>query len=188
MTFSEQLQYGQAGESAIAMWLRKNGATVLPVYEKIINTGKGPQLFTPTTKLVAPDMLVYGFGETMWIEAKHKTAFSMHRISGRWVTGIDIRHYEDYCKVHDESPWPVWLLFLHRGGQAKDSPANSPSGLFGNNLGYLRKNENHRHDNWGRSGMVYWAIDKLRLLATLEQVEGAPAKQIRELPIEYVTA
>lgn len=173
MSFDSQLKYGQAGESAIAMWLRKNGATVLPVYEKILDTGKGPQLFTPSAKLIAPDMLIYNGDEVLWIEAKHKTAFTWHRRTGRWVTGIDMRHYEDYCAVDSLSPWPVWLLFLHRGGQAKDSPANSPSGLFGAPLKELRRRENHRHDNWGKSGMVYWAINTLRLLASLKEVEAA---------------
>lgn len=185
MNFSDQLQYGQAGESAIAMWLRKNGATILPVYEKIMDTGKGPQLFTPDTKLIAPDMLIYQDNEVQWIEAKHKTAFSWHRRTGQWVTGIDLRHYEDYCAVDSLSPWRVWLLFLHRGGQAKDSPANSPAGLFGNALKILRKCENHRHDNWGRSGMVYWAIGSLRKLATLEQVEAASLKTVREQTALY---
>lgn len=187
MSFADQLQYGQAGESAIAKWLRKNGATVLPVYEKIMDTGKGPQLFTPSRKLIAPDMLTYFDDEVIWIEAKHKTAFSWYRISGQWTTGIDLRHYEDYCTVDDESPWRVWLLFLHRGGQAKDSPANSPAGLFGNALSTLRKCENHRSPNWGRSGMVYWAKESLRHLATLEQVEAAAAQRVlREEAIEYV--
>lgn len=185
MNFESQLRYGQAGESAIALWLRKNGATVLPVYEKIMDTGKGPQLFTPTAKLIAPDMLIYNGNETLWIEAKHKTAFSMHRKTGRWVTGIDICHYEDYCSVDSLSPWPVWLLFLHRGGQAKDSPANSPAGLFGNDLRTLRKCENHRHDNWGKGGMVYWSVDSLRLLATLREVDAAARPALREFAVAY---
>lgn len=172
MNFDTQLRYGQAGESAIALWLRKRGFAVMPVYEKILDTGKGPQLFMPEIKLIAPDMLAYKGGNALWIEAKHKTAFSWHRRTNRWVTGIDLRHYEDYCAVGELSPWPVWLLFLHRGGQAKDSPAGSPAGLFGNTLKNLRCCENHRHDNWGRSGMVYWAKDNLRLLATLDEFES----------------
>jgi hypothetical protein len=61
-------------------------------------------------------------------------------------------------------------MFLHKGGQAKDSPAESPAGLFGQEIGLLQKAENHRSANWGRSGMVYWAVDSLRLLAPLEEV------------------
>jgi hypothetical protein len=45
-----------------------------------------------------------------------------------------------------------------------------PVGLFGNKLAYLKQHENHRHDNWGNHGMVYWARGHLRLLATLDEL------------------
>lgn len=148
----------------------------MPVYEKLIDEGKGPQVLLPKRELIAPDLLVFrgqrGSEQAYWIEAKHKTAFSWHRLTGRWVTGIDLRHYEDYCCIDDMTPWPVWLLFLHQGGQAKDSPPNSPSGLHGNRLSVLRGCENHRHDNWGRTGMVYWALESLIALAELGDVVG----------------
>jgi len=171
MSFDESLRYGQAGETSIARWLRRRGNSVMPVYEKVIDSGKGPQLFLPDTALIAPDLFAFKGENAYWIEAKHKTAFAWHRISNQWVTGIDLRHYEDYCKVDDSTPWPVWLMFLHDGGQAKDSPANSPSGLFGDTLDKLRTCEDHRHMNWGKSGMVYWAHASLRLLATLEEMK-----------------
>jgi hypothetical protein len=142
----------------------------MPVYECLMETGKGPQIFGPSGSFIAPDMIVFRSDRAIWIEAKHKTAFTMHRVTGRWVTGIDIRHYKDYCRVDDISPWPVWLLFLHRGGQAKDSPPDSPSGLFGNDLSFLRKTENHRHENHGSSGMVYWAISNLKHIASIDEI------------------
>lgn len=186
MNFADQLRYGQAGESAIAHWLRSRGNTVLPVYEKIIDSGKGPQLFLPDGEsLIAPDMFVFKTADAWWVEAKHKTAFTWYRIGQRFETGIDLRHYHDYLRVDDLTPWPVWLLFLHRGGQAKDSPP-SPSGLFGNTLAYLRHHESHRSDKHGRTGMVYWCIDDLVCMATLDEVEGRLAV-LREQPVAYGT-
>jgi hypothetical protein len=164
MTFAQNLDYGQVGESRIAQWYKAKGYGVLPVYDIEKQTGKGPRLFMPKGQLIAPDIFVFKQGAAFWIEAKHKNAFTWHRKTGRWVTGIDLRHYEDYCKVDETTPWPVWLLFLHDGGQAKDSPPDSPKGLFGNSLAYLRDHENHRHQNWGKTGMVYWAIDSLKLI------------------------
>lgn len=171
MSFAESLAQGQIGESLIARWMRRRGNFVLPVYEKEIDSGKGPRLFCPNGQRIAPDMLVFGGPPPRWVEAKHKTAFSWHRNTQRWVTGIDIRHYEDYLKVDEETPFDVWLMFLQRGGQAKDSPAESPSGLYGNVLSCLRYRENHRHKNWGPSGMVYWAESDLRKLAGLESLD-----------------
>lgn len=170
MSFTQYYQCGCIGESEIAAWLRSRGFSVLPVYELEIQRGKGPRLFAPSGELIAPDMVAYKGDKCLWIEAKHKTAFSWHRRTQQWVTGIDLRHYRDYCLVDDNSPWPVWLLFLHRGGQAKDSPPESPAGLYGNALSYLRKHESHRHQGWGKTGMVYWGIAHLRPLATLQEV------------------
>lgn len=167
--FEQSLKFGQAGESLIAQWLIGRGRCVLPVYEKIIDEGKGPQLYTQGGGRIAPDLFVFGKGKPLWIEAKHKNAFTWHRKTKQFVTGIDLRHYEEYCKVDDETEWPVWLLFLHRGGIAKDSPP-SPSGLYGNSLDVLRGCENHRHSNWGNSGMVYWAIKDLCRLDNFENV------------------
>lgn len=183
-TQTTSYRYGLAAESAIARWLmRQHGYSVLPVYEKVVAEGKGPQLFTPGGEYIAPDLFAFkqqdGRPVVMWIEAKHKTAFTWHRITGRWVTGIDLKHYEHYCMVDDLMPWPVWLLFLHEGGQAKDSPADSPSGLFGRRLNELRQCENHRHSNYGRSGMVYWAVESLHKMAMLEELLDTVAETKR---------
>ena len=149
--FEEYLKMGVAGESLVAAWLRSRGNTVLPVYEKIIDSGKGPQLYLPDKELIAPDLFVFKHDKALWVEAKHKTAFTWHRITEKWVTGIDLRHYGHYLEVDKTTPWDVWLLFLHRGGQAKDSPPDSPAGLFGNTLEYLHRHENHRHENGGKA-------------------------------------
>lgn len=178
MNFQQTLQFGKIGEGYIAGWLRGKGFNVLPVYEKEINEGKGPTLFSVDSALIAPDLLVFKgigsteCGKTLWIEAKTKNAFTWHRCTQRFVTGIDLRHYHDYLSIASLSPWPVWLLFLQLQGTAKDTPQDmkSPTGLFGNKLDYLSQHENHRHDNWGKGGMVYWAHETLKLIAPLDEV------------------
>jgi len=172
------LSFGKVGESKIGMFLRARGNTVLPVYEKLDDDKIGPRLFAPDEKLIAPDMLVWKGLTLSWIEAKHKTVFSWHRITRQWVTGIDLRHYKDYLKIaHSQEKWPVWLLFLHESSEPDEidkpyCPHECPTGLFGGNLLVLEKNENHRHSNWGPSGMVYWAERTLIKIATLEQIES----------------
>lgn len=171
--FRRQLAFGQLGESRIARWLRAKGYTVLPVYETEIGSGKGPRLFLPENELIAPDMLCFAVDMRLgtrayWIEAKHKTAFSWYRMGQRWVTGIDLRHYQDYVQFQLSSPWPLYLMFWHEGGQAKDSPP-SPRGLYGNSLKYLIEHESHRSDRHGTSGMVYWSIGELTLFDSLQE-------------------
>lgn len=171
--FQRALHTGKVGESLIACWLRSLGYNVMPVYEIEIDAGKGPRLFAAQGELIAPDMFVFKETRVRWVEAKHKSAFTWHRNTQRWVTGIDMKHYEHYLGISQVSPWPVYLMFLHQGGQAKDSPPNSPAGLFGGELSHLRENENHRHGNWGKGGMVYWSHDTLTRYATLDQVLAA---------------
>lgn len=174
MIFEEKLAFGKIGESEIAKWLNKKGWNVLPVYEKQIDEGKGPQLFTPSKNLIAPDLFAFKplVNNALWIEAKHKTVFSWHRITQRWTTGIDLRHYNDYLEVADLSPWPVWLLFLHSQSSvsSRNEPWPCPTGLYGRTLEKLKVNENHRSNKWGRSGMVYWAEASLIKLAEMDQL------------------
>lgn len=185
-TFRQQLAHGQVGESIIAVWLReRRGFTVLPVYDIEIETGKGPRLFAPDRKLIAPDMFVFrtpspdhrNSASTMWIEAKHKTTFSWHRNTRCWTTGIDFRHYVDYCEIDDSTPWPVMLMFLQRGGRDKDTGKVSPSGLYGHQLSVLRKQEHHRSTLMGNGGMVFWSESTLLRLATMQEIESLKRRE-----------
>jgi hypothetical protein len=177
MGFRDELAFGKVGESKIANWLRYGRRfCVMPVYEIGENQYKGPQLFTPEGELIAPDIFCFNKERAVWVEAKHKTVFSWHRNSKRWVTGIDLHHYEHYLKSLACSRWPVWLLFYHANGLTHEHDGRSPTGLFGGDLRNLRDNENHRHENWGKCGMVYWSHDVLKRLATCEEVENCSRK------------
>lgn len=169
-----EFKRGRVGESLIACWLRSRGFTISPVYEKEIDEGKGPRLFTPGRNLIAPDMLAFKPREQhviRWIEAKQKTVFSWYRKTGSWETGIDLKHYLDYCQIADSFSYPIWLLFLHTDTHGPmPGPYPCPTGLFGNDLRFLRRNESHR---WHNPPMVYWGIETLFKIATLEQVRDA---------------
>jgi hypothetical protein len=135
----------------------------------------------------------------VFIEAKHKTVFTWHHVTKRWLTGIDLHHYEQYDQVQRETRKAVYLLFLHEcstpsaidlGGrkQCRDcgeaesgscSPRECPTGLFGRSLNFLKSNENHRDPRWGRHGMVYWAHNKLKLLAALDELCDEQAKEVQ---------
>lgn len=168
MDFDEKLVFGQIGENYIARWLKERGNGVLPIYEKEIDNGKGPRYFIKNKEIIAPDFLAIGINGTCWIEAKHKTFFSWHRITKRWVTGIDLKHYDNYLEIMQITPFPVWLLFLHIKPNSPEGIC--PTGLYGGSLTRLHQSENHRSNKWGSSGMVYWAENILTKLATLEEV------------------
>ena len=168
--------FGKIAETYIALWLRRRrGYSILPIYEKEIDDGKGPRFFTPNSELVAPDMLVMKGTDVRWIEAKHKDVFSWYWKGDYWVTGIDRHHYHQYCKIADHYPWHVWLLFLHENDRTlkRNEPWPCPTGLFGGTLPFLRRHTSHESDRHGTSGMVYWAHNTLTQLATLEEVKSA---------------
>lgn len=182
MSFKQAFASGQMGESLIARWQRRQGRNVLPVYEKVNNDYKGPRLFmaegAPAPQLIAPDMLVMGEGAFLWIEAKHKSRFTWYAKHLRFTTGIDLRHYEDYCAVEAQTGLPVWLMFLHTEGttssyeiQHYGAPPTCPTGLFGNQVSVLQAMEpDHISHQFGAGGMIFWNLDQLTKLATLEEI------------------
>lgn len=171
-SFNQQRTIGNLAENKIAQWLIKRGNYVLPIYDTEMESGKGAKLLGIETQLALPDMLAIKNQHIYFVEAKHKTVFSWHRISQKWVTGIDLRHYEHYQQVAKIVPYPIWLLFLHREAYSnkRDEPYPCPTGLFGNALSVLTNCENHRHANWGKTGMVYWSHESLKLLAGLKEL------------------
>lgn len=172
--FEKSLKHGQAGESAIANWLKSKGFNILPVYDKIIDTGKGPQIFTASnTKIVAPDLLCFSKDTTVWIEAKRKSGFAWYRKTKQWVTGIDLVHYLDYLKLLEISSYEVVLCFIQEGKSTKDdkyAKVSHPSGLYCRYLKDLKNCENHRSDKYGKGGMVYWAESDLLKKAELKDL------------------
>lgn len=169
-SFDKSLSFGQQGENSISLWLINTlKYSVLPVYETEGRDFKGPRCFTPGRQIIAPDILAMKEGKVLWIEAKHKTVFSWHRISRQWTTGIDVHHYQNYLELAEKHPFPVWLLFLHEQSVTSEGCGECPTGLFGGSLQYLSAHENHRSDRHGKSGMVYWAHGTLSKMADVRR-------------------
>lgn len=187
--FDRQYERGLIAEGLIAAWLKYRGHAIMPAYQIEQTTGKGPQLFSAEGEFVAPDILAFTHKGIHWIEAKHKSVFTWHRASGQWTTGVDLRHYVDYLRVSWRTKFPVWLMFYHRESvpseidRRYDCPSECPTGLFGGELFRLVGSESHRAKHFdptrtgmvghGRSGMVYWSVDNLKLLATKDEINEA---------------
>ena len=176
MNFRENLQTGRVAESKIAKWMIRRGFSVLPVYEIAEQQYKGPQLFTCNGSFVAPDMLVMKTGgPVLFVEAKCKSGFTWSRMYSRFETGIYQKHYTDYLAVKKQTGLPLWVLFLQNGCAVKDAPSdkpNSPRGLYGNEIAELAAKESHRHDGWGKGGMVYWSPDYPKGSPALKLIES----------------
>ena len=182
--FDRQFAFGRVGEGFITQWLISHGASVYPVETLRPDTFqgcvvhpagymKGPHITLDDVRLVLPDLLVHLYGGWKWIEAKHKTCFTWHRKSRQWTTGIDLHHYQEYLHIESVTGLPVYLMFYHprRKPDARDiaagCPSESPIGMFCGTVQELRECENHRHENHGRHGMVYWAPNAFPLVYSI---------------------
>lgn len=185
--FHRQLARGLMKESLIVRFLRNRGWAILPPYEKEVDDGKGPRLFLPfgldDTELIAPDIQAFRDRQVRWFEVKDKSTGTYFRKNRRWQTGIDRRCYQDYVKVQKITKWPVWLLFLQGEATITNAPAGvkpCPTGLFGCPI-----TQPYSDDGWytrkgRRYDMVYWGIEDLRLLATLQEVLDGSASQAKQ--------
>jgi hypothetical protein len=188
--FDDALKFGKTGEGYLARYLIRSGFNVLPVYEIEQGQYKGPSVYSSCGRLVAPDMMAFSSrvefeGEKCcFLEAKTKSAFTWHRITQRFTTGISRQHFYDYLKIQQNAPFTVWLMFLQLDKvAAKDSP-HGPSGLYGASVEWLSRKINHEHiAEDERKSMVYWAEQDLRYIASLDEVAngvytGAPHLQV----------
>lgn len=165
---------GNIGENKIAQWLMtKWGCLVIPLYDAEMEYGKSERIFYAKGSFISPDMIAFRGEKLYWIEAKHKSVFSWHRLTRQWVTGIDLVHYDHYQRLSHSVMGKFMIMFLHQQayGTLRDEPYPCPVGLFGAELTYLTLHENHRHTNFGRGGMVYWAHKTLTQFATLEELK-----------------
>lgn len=169
--------FGRFGENVVARWLRARGNAILPIRDiDMRDVWKGPRMTGPEgVELVTTDWLVTNTAnrKMVYIEVKNKTAFTWHRISNEWVTGIDQRYLDHYLIVRGQSSIELWLLFLHLSEKPSrmdlnhGCPDQCPTGLFGQEISLLADAVHHTHANWGKGGMVYWGASALRRLATL---------------------
>jgi hypothetical protein len=179
--FQRRLAFGQVGESLIARFLRSRKWIVNPCYEKKIDNGKGPRLFLPfganESMLITPDIQAMRDRQVRWFDVKHKSTGTYFRKNSRWQTGIDRRHYLDYVKVRKLTQWPVWLLFLQRESTITNAPPDvepCPTGLFGCPITQPYSDTGWYTSKGRRYDMVYWGIEELKPLATLQEVlDGA---------------
>lgn len=154
--FNDALEIGKIGESEVAKYLKSRGHHILPIYEIKGGEFEGPVLYAADgRKITAPDMVCINEKGIKLIEVKAKNAWTKNNNLGVWNTGIDLKLLRHYNEMEKLTGWPVWIFFLQKGGQAKDSPPDSPPGLYIGLLSELLK-VGRFHKNGGKNGMIYW--------------------------------
>lgn len=180
-TFKESLAFGQDGERDVENWLRYKGCQVLATGDAERNN-KGVRLWgqSPT---VAPDLMAYHtqWKNWRWIEVKRKGTFSFYRKKQVWTTGLDLHLFKEYKLIHELTQTPVWIFFWHDKSVFDFSArAESPTGLYGNEITILNKNYSHTSDKYGKGGMIYFEQKHLKSITTVEEVHHANDIMIRK--------
>lgn len=183
--FRKRLAFGLQGESVIEAWLVTSGYNVIPVTDGVRN-GRGPRILKPNGVVTAPDFLTLN-ESAQWQEVKTKSHFTYYRARGKFQTGIDGAPWAEYVKANLENKTNLLFLHLLDDPQSADPQCpmpECPTGLYGQSVDYLQEHIDHSSDKFGNGGMVFWNVDALHKLATLEELAEAVRKYKSG---EYVT-
>ncbi len=166
--FASALAAARLVERRVSAWLMANNFRVLPLYEGFAGPqeDKAPKLIARDANgsLVVPDLLVARRASFKWVEVKWKAETTLHRLSGRWETGINQRLWNDYRAVKAETGLEVWLLFVHE----------KEGELRGDEIEVLgRCCRIYDGTKMGSGGMVFFPWDSLRKVARLDELPEA---------------
>lgn len=184
-SFSSRLTHGRIGEQAVLKWLRYMNRVVLPVCDTLINIEFrercGPRLFVGNDALTAPDLLVFADDGVRWMEIKCKKYCTWYRNESLWMTGIDVRHFEQYIKVHQATCIHVDLVLYHPNEtpRPKDVPHGcpeyAPRGVYCADILKLQEIYHHIGTDLDGNEMIYWDMQVLQpfLIAGTVEIEHA---------------
>lgn len=160
-SFSVQRARAKTVEEAVSAWLQQRGGFVLPAYDYSgLQDDKAPRLTAvlPEDSLIVPDLFCARNGRSTWVEVKLKAGASFTRLTQRLETGLSRRLWDHYLAVEKTTGLPVWLLFVHEAEQ--EMRGESQQALLNSTPRY------YTGTKMGRAGMVFVPWDKMRVLAT----------------------
>jgi len=125
LSFEEKLEWGEEGEKTIASRLIKKGVAVAPLYQ-FKNHDNTPIMLTDKEQLILPDLTCWKDGKNFFVECKRKNQWVSY--GGVVETGLDQRHFKEYCNLKAITGQKVYLFFIHE---------NKDPGVFFHELRYL---------------------------------------------------
>ena len=129
--FQTNLIAAEVWEKAFANFLvQERGWIVLPTCAMHDGYQHAPKFNGADRDLIVPDHLAARDGTMRWFEVKHKSHADWHRLSGKHVTGLPLRCWDDYARVQDVTGIEVVIVFIHAeegvvcGGTLKELTAH----------------------------------------------------------------
>jgi hypothetical protein len=191
--FQEKLEKGQQGEQWTLNYTCRTLHYVNVPLSKIKEKDSGPRIYIPDTDglkpflVPVPDTLCmfrYDWRHKeqpilpseFWLESKRKSKCSFYRINKAWQSGIDAWCRKNYLHVEKVTGKPVWIFHLifptseeamnHQGVPPQNRPA--PEGLYAHPVSLPLA-----YDPSPYPRMVYWKIEDMLRLASVEEVLAA---------------
>ena len=162
INFKELLKFGEEGEKAIAEYFIEHNKIVSPLYQYGLNTA--PCAFAIDSKIVLPDLLVFYYGNSNFVECKRKQRWITYKYG--LETGMDRRLYNNYMLLNKESNIPLYFVFIHE--------EKEPIGVYyvNSNIKPHRIWDGINSSNGKRieEEMVLWSFDQLKLFKNYNQI------------------
>lgn len=142
-----EFKLGNNGERFVAEFLQEKGYYVIPSYDYSgEDNNKAPKMQGKKTAYVIPDLDICRAGLRRWVEVKTKTEATEFKKTGELQHGIDVRHFESYLRVQDESGNEVYLAIY----ELTPRPV-----ILIASLAHLEANVDHHGTSRGAK-MLYW--------------------------------
>lgn len=173
--FEESLEVGRLWEQRIARWLMLKGWLILPVYDYSGNDHKAPKLeaLKKEDSLVLPDLLMFQQQRVQWMEVKYKESAVEYRKTHQMVTGLNLRLWNHYKKVQEETGHPVFIAFIHQ--REEEVVGNKLSVLGAGNY------QVYEGDKMGNGGMIFFPYSELKRWCNISVLQ--PGDQLKPPPI-----
>jgi hypothetical protein len=165
MSFNKKAVYGYAAEKDVAMYfdLKRYFVIQFKKDENGLVRCCGPMFVFKNQKLPAPDMQIYKYGKSMFIEVKHTKTCTWDRLNNIWNLSLNLDQYNKYVKLNDLSKIKLGIVWVVDGGIEERSGLASPSGKFCASIDMLKK-LNHRifdSKDPNLTSMIHWNQDDL---------------------------
>jgi hypothetical protein len=163
MSFAEFLEIGRKSERAVAFAQRLKSYMLVPLADinnQILAKGGAPRMCDGFgSAIVLPDFAVIGFGRIFPLEVKGKSTATLHKKTGTWEHGVDLRNYEHY-RAFARASGQKLILAIHEGKTGEILAASL------DRLGEPRA----YYGETGHPPMVYWPRDRFTVFE-----QGEPA-------------
>lgn len=162
-------EFGHKGEQVVIRLLKRLGFSILPAGAldgSPFRPGGAPMLSGMEEAVIAPDLIAVEKGATRTVEVKTKSTSDFYGIGKCQVTGLALRHWDNYLAFEAKSGLPGWIVFLHA---KQDEVLGAPIAVMDPHKRVARDAGTLRTFN---EPMVFFRCEDIPRMGTISEVLG----------------